>query len=111
MPAGIVGAIMPAGVSNSLIRSELGLLVVAFVLACGFYARADTLSGTVVDPQQLVVVGAKVSWFAETTLTHAKRTAEDFSASHGRLFLKAAASELCTPASMPLNSPLARNAL
>ncbi len=61
MPAGIVGAIMPAGVSNSLIRSELGLLVVAFVLACGFYARADTLSGTVVDPQQLVVVGAKVS--------------------------------------------------
>ena len=27
MPAGIVGAIMPAGVSNSLIRSELGLLV------------------------------------------------------------------------------------
>jgi hypothetical protein len=53
---------MPAGVSNSLTRSELGLLgVVAFVLACGSYARADTLSGTVVDPQQLVVVGAKVS--------------------------------------------------
>lgn len=52
---------MPAGVSNSLMRSELGLLLVAFVLACGCYARADTLSGTVVDPQQLVVAGAKVS--------------------------------------------------
>ncbi|MGC1373770.1 MAG: carboxypeptidase-like regulatory domain-containing protein [Candidatus Sulfotelmatobacter sp.] len=52
---------MPAGVSNSFTRSKLGLLVVAFVLACGFYARADTLSGRVVDPQQLVVVGAKVS--------------------------------------------------
>ena len=53
---------MPAGVSNSLTRSEIGLLgVVAFVLACGFHAQAETLSGTVVDPQQLAVVGAKVS--------------------------------------------------
>lgn len=55
-------AIMPAGVSNSWIRFRLGLLgMVACVLAGGFYVQAETLSGTVVDPQQLVVVGAKVS--------------------------------------------------
>jgi hypothetical protein len=53
---------MPAGVSNSSIRCKLGLLAVsAFVLACAFWAQAETLSGTVVDPQQLAVVGAEVS--------------------------------------------------
>jgi len=44
------------------LEKNLGLLgMVAYVLAGGFYAQAETLSGTVVDPQQLVVVGAKVS--------------------------------------------------
>jgi len=70
---------MPAGVSNSLTRSELGLLgVVAFVLACGFYARADTLSGTVVDPQQLVVAGAKVSLVCGNHIDSRKTDGEGF---------------------------------
>jgi hypothetical protein len=44
------------------LEKKLGLLrIIAFVLLCRFYAQAETLSGTVVDPQQLVVVGAKVS--------------------------------------------------
>ncbi len=44
------------------LEKNLGLLgVVACVLACGFYAQAEILTGKVVDPQQLVVVGATVS--------------------------------------------------
>ncbi|MHB8216456.1 MAG: TonB-dependent receptor [Candidatus Sulfotelmatobacter sp.] len=44
------------------LEKKLGLLrIVAFVLVCRFYAQAETLSGTVVDPQQLVVAGADVS--------------------------------------------------
>ena len=69
---------MPAGVSNSLTRSELGLLAVAFVLACGFYAQAETLSGTVVDPQQLVVVGAKVSLLCENHIETRKTDGEGY---------------------------------
>jgi hypothetical protein len=43
-------------------ENNLGLLgMVACVLAGGVYAPAETLSGTVVDPQQLVIVGAKIS--------------------------------------------------
>ena len=44
------------------LEKNLGLLgIVAGVLACGVYAQAETLSGTVVDPQHLVIVGASVS--------------------------------------------------
>src|ERR1700686_1728599 len=44
------------------LEKKLVLLgIVAFVLVCRFYVQAETLSGTVVDPQQLVVAGAEVS--------------------------------------------------
>jgi hypothetical protein len=44
------------------LEKNLGLLgMIACVLACGVYAQAETLSGTVVDPQQLVIAGASVS--------------------------------------------------
>src|ERR1700730_14946684 len=44
------------------LEKKLGLLGMAtFVLASGFHAQAETLSGTVVDPQHLVVAGASVS--------------------------------------------------
>ncbi len=43
-------------------EKKLGLLgTITCVLACGFRAQAETLSGTVIDPQRLVVVDAKVS--------------------------------------------------
>ena len=48
------------------------------MLACGFYARADTLSGTVVDPQQLVVVGAKVSLVCGNHVDTRKTDGEGF---------------------------------
>ena len=44
------------------LEKSYGLLgIVALVLACGFHGQAETLSGTIVDPQQFVVVGAEVS--------------------------------------------------
>ena len=44
------------------LEKKLGMLgMAAFVLACGLDAQAETLSGTVVDPQHLVVAGASVS--------------------------------------------------
>ncbi len=70
---------MPAGVSNSWTSSGLGVLgVVACVLACGFYAQAETLSGTVVDPQQLVLVGAKVSLLCGNHIDTRKTDAEGY---------------------------------
>jgi len=35
--------------------------IITIVVTCGLSAQADTLSGTVVDPQQRVIPGAKVS--------------------------------------------------
>lgn len=44
------------------LEKKLGLLrIFAFVLLCRIYVQAETLSGTIVDPQQFVVVGAEVS--------------------------------------------------
>jgi hypothetical protein len=48
-------------------EKKLGLLgMVMCVLVCGFQAQAETLSGTVIDPQQLVVVDAKVFLLCRT---------------------------------------------
>lgn len=46
------------------------------MLACGFGAQAETVSGTVIDPQRLAVVGAKVSLVCGTGIDSRKTDAE-----------------------------------
>lgn len=61
------------------LEKKLGLLgMVACVLACGFYAQAETLSGTVIDPQQLVVVGANVSLICGSHIETRKTDGEGY---------------------------------
>src|ERR1035437_3697759 len=50
------------GPSLVRLKEKLGLLgIFAIALTYGFSAHAETLSGTVVDPQQRVFAGAEVS--------------------------------------------------
>jgi hypothetical protein len=85
------------------LEKKLGLLgMVVFVLAYGFHAQAETLSGTVVDPQHLVVAGARVSLVCGTRADTRKTDGEGYFT-----FTRSAFSENCSiRAAYPSFAPL-----